>query len=130
MESVLWGIIIYAVIRSAISYYNYIRSLNLYRNMLDILNRYLNNSIGWYLPMTSAHVKCPKYEDAYKLLTESKAKFLDFIKERPDVAKEIDVNIEFCKRLISKSSQLYNRETNWEHYVMVYNFGNIHANNL
>ena len=130
MESVIWGIIIYAVIRSAISYYNYRRFLNLYRNVLDFLNRYPYNSIGWYLSMASALIKCQKYEDAYKFLTESKAKFPDFIKERPDVAKEIDVNIEFCKHPISKSSQLYNRDTNWGHYVMVYNFGNIHANNL
>ena len=130
MELVLLAIIVYAIIRSGISYYNYRKSLNLYRNVLEFLNRYPDDGIGWYLSMASALIKCQKYADAFKYLTESKAKFPDFIKGHPDVAEEIDVNIEFCKHPIGKTSQLYNRETNWRHYVMVYNFGNIHANNI
>jgi len=130
MELVLLAIIVYAIIRSGISYYNYRKSLNLYRNVLEFLNRYPDDGIGWYLSMASALIKCQKYADAYKYLTESKEKFPDYIKEHPNVAEEIDVNIEFCKHPIGKTSQLYNRETNWRHYVMVYNFGNIHANNI
>lgn len=130
MKSVLWSVVVYAVIRSIISYFNYRKSLTLYRNVLECLNRYPDGGIGWYLSMASALIKCQKYADAHKYLTESKAKFADIIKERPDVSKEIDINIEFCKHPISKSSQLRNHDTNWWHYVMVYNFGNTHANNL
>lgn len=130
MESVILGIVIYIIIRSAISYYNYRKSLTLYRNILEFLNRYSDEGIGWYLSMASTLIKCQRYADAYKYLKESKEKFPDFMKERPDVEKEIDINMEFCKHPINKTSQLRNRDANWWHYVIVYNFGNLHANNL
>lgn len=133
MEYVLWGIgsiVVYVIIRSLILYYNYRKSLTLYRNVLKFLKKYPDEGIGWYLSMASALIKCQQYADAHYYLTESKAKFSDFIKERPNLSNEIDINIEFCNHPIGKSSLLRNRITNWEHYVMVCYLGNLHYNYL
>ena len=106
MDNILKVLFIYIAIRSIISYYNYRRGL------------------------ASALIKCQQYEYAHRYLTETKSRFSGFLGERPDLAEEIDINMEFCKHPIGKSSKLRNRNTNWLHYVMVYNFGNTHANNL
>ena len=126
----LFGIFIYVVFRSVVSYFNYRKKVSLYWNTIEFLEKYPDDGIGWYLSMASALIKCQKYKDAHVYLTESKNKFPDFMVARPDVAEEIDINIEFCIHPIGKSSTLRNRDTNWLHYVMVYNFGNTHANNL
>ena len=130
MGYLLKVLFIYIVIRSIISYYNYRRGLVLYRNVIEFLEKYSNDEIGWYVSIASALIKCQQYEYAHRYLAETKSKFSGFLTERPDLAEEIDINMEFCKHPIGKSGKLRNRNTNWLHYVMVYNFGNTHANNL
>lgn len=130
MVYVLKILFVYIVIRSIISYYNYRRSLVLYRNVIEFLEKYSNDEIGWYVSIASALIKCQQYEYAHRYLTETKSKFSSVLAERPDLAEEIDINMDFCKHPIGKSGKLRNRNANWLHYVIVYNFGNTHANNL
>lgn len=130
MKVVLFCIIICTFVRSIISYFRYRKLLTFYRNVLEFLYRYPDEGIGWYVSVASALMKCQKYADAHKYLVKSKEKFND-LKQYPILAKEVDVNIEFCKHpIMGASSLLRNRNTSWWHYAMVYIFGTPHTNNL
>jgi len=74
----LFGIFIYVVFRSVVSYFNYRKKVSLYWNAIEFLEKYPDDGIGWYLSMASALIKCQQYKDAHVYLTESKNKFPDF----------------------------------------------------
>lgn len=130
MKYTIVGLLIFFVVMSLASYYNFRRQLTIYRNVLEMLEKYPDYGIGWYLSMASALIKSQQLKDALDYLIESKGKFSDFLVQNPHVAKEIDMNIRFCYHPVPSVSTPINAKPNWFHYVMVNCLGNEHANNI